>query len=155
MTIDPHVTRSVMQDALDEARAAATRGEVPVGAVVVDRAGRVVSRAGNRVEALRDASAHAELLALRAAGQALGSRHLVGCTLIATLEPCAMCAAAASHFRIDRVLFGAYDPKGGAIEHGPRLYDRAGCLHRPQAVGGIAEGECASLLRAFFKARRE
>lgn len=146
--------RSVMEAALDEARIAGARGEVPVGAVVLDQAGRIVSRAGNRVEALRDASAHAELLALRDAARTLDTRHLVGCTLVSSLEPCAMCAAAAAHFRISRVLFGAYDPKGGAIENGPRLYDQPGWLHRPESIGGLCETESARLLRDFFAARR-
>ena len=143
-----------MRTALDEARAAGARGEVPVGALVLAADGRLLARAGNEVEARRDASAHAELLALRAAAHALGSARLPGCTLVATLEPCPMCAAAASHFRVARVLFGAYDPKGGGIEHGPRLYAQAGCLHRPEVVGGIEEREAAALLRRFFLLRR-
>ncbi len=143
-----------MQAALEEARAAARRGEVPVGALVLGPDGAVLARAGNQVEASRDASAHAELLALRAAAARLGRSRLQGCSLVATLEPCPMCAAAASHFRIARVLFGAYDPKGGGIEHGPRLYGQPGCLHRPDVVGGIDERECAALLRAFFASLR-
>ncbi len=143
-----------MRAALDEARAAARRGEVPVGALVLDENGRVLARAGNEVEALRDASAHAELLALRGAARALGRTRLSGCTLVATLEPCPMCAAAASHFRVARVLFGAYDAKGGGIEHGPRLYAQPDCLHRPEVVGGIDEREAATLLRDFFSGRR-
>lgn len=143
-----------MQAALEEARAAARRGEVPVGALVLGPDGAVLARAGNQVEASRDASAHAELLALRAAAVRLGRSRLQGCSLVATLEPCPMCAAAASHFRIARVLFGAYDPKGGGIEHGPRLYGQPGCLHRPDVVGGIDERECAALLRAFFASLR-
>ena len=139
-----------MRIALDEARAAGARGEVPVGALVLTPDGAVLARAGNEVEARRDASAHAELLALRAAARRLGSTRLAGCTLVATLEPCPMCAAAASHFRIARLLFGAYDPKGGGIEHGPRLYAQPGCLHRPEVVGGIEEREAAALLRDFF-----
>ncbi len=144
-----------MRAALEEARAAAARGEVPVGALVTAPDGRVLARAGNAVEALRDASAHAELLALRAAARALGSARLPGCTLVATLEPCPMCAAAASHFRVARVLFGAYDPKGGGIEHGPRLYAQPGCLHRPEVVGGVDEAEAAMLLREFFSRLRD
>ena len=139
-----------MELALDEARAAAARGEVPVGAVVLGPDGSVLAAAGNAVEALHDASAHAELLAMRAAAARLGSTRLVGCTLVASLEPCPMCAAAASHFRIARLLFGAYDPKGGGVEHGPRLYDQPGCLHRPEFIGGIREMESTALLRSFF-----
>ncbi len=143
-----------MQAALQEARAAAARGEVPVGAVVLAPDGRLLASAGNEVEQRHDASAHAELLALRAASALLGQTRLDGCSLLATLEPCAMCAAAASHFRIARVAFGAYDPKGGAVEHGPRLYRQAGCLHRPEVVGGVCEREAATLLREFFRSLR-
>ena len=148
------MTPSAMELALHEARAAGVRGEVPVGAVVLAPDDSVLAVAGNAVEALRDASAHAELLALRAAAARIGSPRLAGCTLVSTLEPCAMCAAAASHFRIARVLFGAYDPKGGAIEHGPLLYEQPGCLHRPETIGGIRETEAATMLRAFFSALR-
>ncbi len=143
-----------MELALHEARAAAARGEVPVGALVLAPDGSVLAAAGNAVERLRDASAHAELLAMRAAAARIGSPRLIGCTLVASLEPCPMCAAAASHFRIARLLFGAYDPKGGGVEHGPRLYDRPGCLHRPEFIGGICETESAALLRTFFANRR-
>ena len=145
---------SPMALALQEARDAAARGEVPVGAVVLAPEGAVLSRAGNRVRALQDASAHAELLALRAASARLRSPRLTGCTLVSSLEPCPMCAGAAVHFRVARLLFGAYDPKGGAVEHGPRLFDRPDCLHRPEVIGGIREIECAALLRAFFASRR-
>lgn len=143
-----------MQAALDEARAAALRGEVPVGAVVLGPDGAVLSRAGNTVEAEHDASAHAELRAMRAAAARLGSPRLVGCTLVVSLEPCAMCAAACVHFRVSRVVFGAYDPKGGGVEHGARVFARPGCLHRPEVVGGVREREAAALLRAFFAERR-
>jgi tRNA(adenine34) deaminase len=143
-----------MAIALDEARAAAARGEVPVGAAVLSADGTLLARAGNRVEADTDASAHAELLAMRAAARLLGSPRLIGCTLAVTLEPCPMCAAAAVHFRVRRVLFGAYDPKGGGVEHGPRIFDAPGCLHRPEVVGGLREAESAALLRSFFAARR-
>ncbi len=139
-----------MQRALDQARAAAARGEVPVGALLLAPDGRVLAGAGNEVEARRDASAHAELLVMRAAAAALGQTRLEGCTLVATLEPCPMCAAAASHFRVARLVFGAYDPKGGGVEHGPRLYHQPGCLHRPEWIGGVSERESAALLRAFF-----
>jgi tRNA(adenine34) deaminase len=144
-----------MQAALDEARAAAARGEVPVGAVVLSPEGRILARAGNQVEAGHDAAAHAELLALREAAHAAGSPRLVGCDLVATLEPCPMCAAAAGLFRIRRVVFGAYDPKGGGIEHGPRIYAAPGAQHRPEVIGGLREAECAALLRDFFAALRK
>jgi tRNA(Arg) A34 adenosine deaminase TadA len=143
-----------MQLALERARLAAAAGEVPVGAVVLDAAGAVLAEAGNRVEADLDAAAHAELLAMRAAARVLGSARLLGCDLVVTLEPCAMCAAAASLFRVRRVVFGAYDPKGGGIEHGARIFDAASCLHRPEVLGGVHESESAALLRAFFQARR-
>ena len=140
--------------ALAEARAAAARGEVPVGAVVTDAAGTVLGRAGNRVEERRDPSAHAELLALRAAAEARGEKWLADCTLTVTLEPCPMCAQAASLFRVGRVVFGAYDPKGGGVEHGARIVAAASCHHRPEVVGGVREADCAALLRAFFAERR-
>ena len=144
-----------MQLALDQAKAAAARGEVPVGAVVLGPDGAMLAQAGNAVEAGHDASAHAELLAMRAAAQRLGSPRLTGCSVVVTLEPCAMCAAAMVHFRIARVVFGAYDPKGGGVEHGARVFDAPGCLHRPDVVGGVREAEAASALRAFFAARRD
>ena len=140
----------MMERALEQARAAAARGEVPVGAVVSDAAGRVLAAAGNRVEEWRAPAAHAEMLALRAAAAAMGDKHLPGCTLTVTLEPCAMCAGAASLFRVKRVVFGAYDPKGGGVEHGARVFSRAQCLHAPEVVGGVREGEAAALLRGFF-----
>lgn len=140
--------------ALEEARAAAARGEVPVGAVVLGPDGAVLARAGNRVEADRDASAHAELLAMRAAAAALGDPRLTGCDLFVTLEPCPMCAQAASFFRIRRLVFGAYDPKGGGVEHGARVFEAASCHHRPEIIGGVRESEAGDLLRAFFGARR-
>ncbi len=143
-----------MEQALAEACAAAARGEVPVGAVVIAPDGRVLARAGNQVEADNDASAHAELLALRAAAARLGTPRLVGCDLFVTLEPCPMCAQAASLFRIRRVVFGAYDPKGGGVEHGARVFAAASCHHRPEVVGGVREREAQTLLRDFFAARR-
>ena len=143
-----------MDQALREARAAAARGEVPVGAAVLAPDGTVLACAGNRTEADADASAHAEMLALRAAARRLGTPRLIGCDLVVTLEPCAMCAAALSHFRIRRLVFGAYDPKGGGVEHGPRVFDAPGCLHRPEVVGGVRETECAALLWDFFKGLR-
>ncbi len=143
-----------MEQALAEACAAAARGEVPVGAVVIAPDGRVLARAGNQVEADNDASAHAELLALRAAAARLGTPRLVGCDLFVTLEPCPMCAQAASLFRIRRVVFGAYDPKGGGVEHGARVFAAASCHHRPEVVGGVREREAQTLLRDFFAVRR-
>jgi cytosine deaminase len=140
--------------ALEEARLAGARGEVPVGAVVTAADGTVLARSGNEVEARGDAGAHAEMLALRAAAQALGSPRLVGCDLWVTLEPCAMCAAACVHFRIRRVVFGAWDPKGGGVEHGARVFAAPGCLHIPEVVGGVRESECGGLLRAFFASLR-
>lgn len=142
-----------MEQALDQARAAAARGEVPVGAVLV-RAGHVVAAAGNRVEAASDPTAHAEVLVLRAAAAQAGSPRLEGCDLYVTLEPCPMCAAAISFARLRRVYFGAYDPKGGGVEHGPRVFDHATCHHRPEVVGGLRERDCATLLRDFFRQRR-
>ncbi|MCA3375581.1 MAG: nucleoside deaminase [Roseomonas sp.] len=143
-----------MEIALQEARAAAARGEVPVGAVVTDRSGQVLAQAGNEVEARHDPSAHAEMLVLRAAAQRLGQTRLAECTLTVTLEPCPMCAQAASFFRIARLVFGAYDPKGGGVDHGARVFAAPSCHHRPEVVGGIREGEAAALLRSFFEARR-
>jgi tRNA(adenine34) deaminase len=144
---------SCMQIALEEARAAETRGEVPVGCVVV-RDGKVIAQAGNRTVADKDPTAHAELLAIRAASRALASERLTDCDLYVTLEPCAMCAAATSFARIRRLYFGAADPKGGAVEHGPRFFTQPTCHHRPEVYGGINESECADLLRGFFAARR-
>jgi len=144
---------SFMSIALDEARAAALRGEVPVGCALV-RDGEVVARAGNRTIVDRDPTAHAELLAIRQAAAALGSERLADCDLYVTLEPCTMCAAAMSFARIRRLYFGAADPKGGAVEHGVRFFSAATCHHRPQVYGGINERECAALLKEFFQARR-
>ena len=145
---------SPMDVALDEARAAAARGEVPVGAVVVGPGGDGLARAGNAVEASHDASAHAELLALRQAASGRGDSRLTGCDLFVTLEPCPMCAHAISLFRIRRLIFGAYDPKGGGVEHGVRVFDAASCHHRPEIIGGVRETEAGDLLRAFFAALR-
>ena len=142
-----------MQIALDQARAAGARGEVPVGAAIV-RAGEMIARAGNRTLADRDPTAHAELLAIRAAAAALGSERLADCDLYVTLEPCAMCAAAMSFARIRRLYYGAADPKGGAVENGVRFFSAATCHHRPEIYGGINESECAALLREFFAVRR-
>jgi len=140
--------------ALAEAAAAAARGEVPVGAVVTDATGAVLGTAGNEVEARCDPTAHAEILALRAAAARLGSPRLPDCTLTVTLEPCPMCAQAASFFRVRRIVFGAYDPKGGGVEHGARIFAAPSCHHVPEIVGGVRESDCAALLRDFFAARR-
>ncbi|MBX9910330.1 MAG: nucleoside deaminase [Beijerinckiaceae bacterium] len=139
--------------ALAEARAAAQRGEVPVGAVVV-KDGAVLASAGNRTLEDRDPTAHAEMLALRAAASALGSERLTGCDLYVTLEPCPMCAGAISFARIRRLYFGASDPKGGAVENGVRLYASPTCHHVPEVYGGMREGEAAEMLRGFFRGRR-
>ena len=143
-----------MAAALAEARAAGARGEVPVGAVVAARDGTVLAAAGNRTEALRDPTAHAEMLALRAAAARLASPRLAECDLYATLEPCPMCAQAASFARIRRLYYGCADPKGGGVDNGPRVYAHATCHHRPEVYGGITEAEAARLLREFFAARR-
>ena len=145
---------TTMDLALDQARAAAARGEVPVGAVVTDESGRLLAAAGNEVEARNDPSAHAEILALRAAAARLGTPRLVGCTLTVTLEPCPMCAQAASFFRVKRLVFGAYDPKGGGVDHGARIFAAPSCHHVPEVIGGLRESDCAGLLRGFFAARR-
>ncbi|MGO4403248.1 nucleoside deaminase [Bosea sp. RAF48] len=139
--------------AFDEAKAAAQRGEVPVGAVVV-RDGAVLASAGNRTLELKDPTAHAEMMALRLACEALGSERLIGCDLYVTLEPCPMCAAAISFSRIRRLYFGAADPKGGAVENGVRLYESPTCHHVPEVYGGLRETEAAALLRDFFRERR-
>jgi len=142
-----------MSIALEEARAAGARGEVPVGCVVV-RDGTIVARAGNRTIADHDPTAHAELIAIRAAASTLGSERLTDCDLYVTLEPCAMCAAAMSFARIRRLYFGAADAKGGAVEHGVRFFAAPTCHHRPEVYGGINESECGELLKNFFQARR-
>lgn len=139
--------------AMAEARAAAGRGEVPVGAVVV-RDGAVIASAGNASRALRDPTAHAEILAIRRACETLGDERLTGCDLYVTLEPCTMCAGAISFARIRRLYFGAYDPKGGAVENGVRFFSRGTCHHAPEVYGGIRESEAAELLREFFGERR-
>ncbi|MFN8760455.1 MAG: nucleoside deaminase [Tagaea sp.] len=143
-----------MELALAEARKAAAADEVPVGAVVVDAAGTVLAAAHNRVERDKDPSAHAELLAIRAACAARGEPRLPDCDLYVTLEPCPMCAGAISFARLRRVYWGASDPKGGGVEHGPRVFAHPTCHHRPELFGGLAETEAAELLRDFFRARR-
>ncbi len=149
-----HAPRSHMQAALAQAEAAAARGEVPVGAVLVGSDGRVLARAGNRTRELADPTAHAELLAIREACRALGSERLDGTDLYVTLEPCPMCAAAISFARIRRLYFGALDPKGGGVEHGARIFTQPTCHHAPQVYGGIEETRAGDLLRSFFSSRR-
>ena len=147
-------TARPMDLALEEAEAARDLGEVPIGAVVVAASGEVLARAGNRTLELRDPTAHAELLAIREACARLGSERLTDCDLYVTLEPCAMCAAAISFARVRRLYFGAADPKGGAVEHGPRFFQQPTCHHAPEIIGGVGEAKASELLKAFFAARR-
>jgi len=143
-----------MDQALAEARAAAERGEVPVGAVITGADGTILAAASNRTEELNDPTAHAEILAIRAAAARLGAPRLIQCDLHVTLEPCPMCAQAISFARIRRLYWGAADPKGGGIEHGPRIFSQPTCHHRPELYPGVGEKEAAALLRGFFKDRR-
>ena len=143
-----------MQLALVEAKAAADRGEVPVGAVVVSESGQVLARAGNRTRELADPTAHAEVLAIRAACTALKSERIVGCDLYVTLEPCAMCATAISFARIRRLYFGAWDPKGGGVDNGPRIFSQPTCHHAAEVYGGLDETRASEILKSFFAARR-
>ncbi len=143
-----------MDMALSEAQAAAERGEVPVGAVLVGADGRVLGQAGNRVLELSDPSAHAELLAIRLAAERLGSERLTGCDLYVTLEPCPMCAGAISLARIRRLYYGAEDPKAGGVDHGPRVFSHATCHHAPEVYGGLQAAASSVMLKQFFKARR-
>lgn len=142
-----------MAHALAQARAAAAAGEVPIGAVIV-KDGVVIAEAHNSPRTDHDPTAHAEILAIRRAAQVLGDERLSDCELWVTLEPCAMCAGAIAHARIARLYYAASDPKGGAVEHGARVFDQPQCLHRPDIYSGMGEAEAAALLRAFFKARR-
>jgi tRNA(adenine34) deaminase len=144
---------SFIDMALDEARAAGERGEVPVGCVIV-RDGKVLARAGNRTLADRDPTAHAEILAIRHAAHALGSERLEHCDLYVTLEPCAMCAGAVAFARIRRLYYGAADAKGGAVDNGVKFFASPTCHHRPEVYGGLAEAEAGALLKEFFKERR-
>jgi tRNA(adenine34) deaminase len=139
--------------ALEEARAAGGRGEVPVGCVIV-REGAVLARAGNRTLANRDPTAHAEMVAIRAAAALLGSERLEDCDLYVTLEPCAMCAGAVAFARIRRLYYGAADPKGGAVDNGVKFFASPSCHHRPEVYGGLAEAEAGALLKEFFRERR-
>ncbi|MBI1383621.1 MAG: nucleoside deaminase [Rhizobiales bacterium] len=143
-----------MERALAEAMAAAARGEVPVGAVLVGADGAVLAADGNRMRERHDPTAHAEILVIRAAASRLGSERLVGSELYVTLEPCAMCAAAISFARVARLYYGADDPKGGAVEHGPRFFSQPTCHHAPEHFGGFAESEARALLVDFFSVRR-
>ncbi len=143
-----------MEQALKEAEKAQRRGEVPIGAVVVDKNGQILARAGNRTEEDHDPTAHAEILAIRDAAAKIGSARLIDCDLYVTLEPCAMCATAISFARIRRLYFGAYDPKGGGVDHGACYYNQPTCHHKPDVYGGIRETECAEILKAFFEERR-
>jgi len=143
-----------MELALKEARAAAARGEVPVGAVIVDAGGAVVASSGNRTLELADPSAHAEMLVIREAAGKLGSERLTHHDLYVTLEPCPMCAAVISFARIRRLYYGASDPKGGGVEHGARIFAQTTCHHRPEIYPGIGEAEAAALLKSFFATRR-
>lgn len=142
-----------MQAALAEAEAAAARGEVPIGAVIVHN-GHIIARAGNRTRELNDVTAHAEILVIRQAGEALRSERLIDCDLYVTLEPCAMCATAISFARIRRLYYGASDPKGGGVEHGGRFYTQSTCHHAPDVYPGFSEREAQELLKQFFKLKR-
>jgi tRNA(adenine34) deaminase len=144
---------SFMDMALEEARAAGARGEVPVGSVIV-RDGAVVARAGNRTLADRDPTAHAEIIAIRQAAASLGSERLEDCDLYVSLEPCAMCAGAVAFARIRRLYYGAADPKGGAVDNGVKFFGSPSCHHRPEVYGGLAEAEAGALLKDFFRERR-
>jgi len=150
---EPAVKEDPFEAAFDAARKAAAQGEVPVGAAAT-LGGRIVAVAGNRTILDRDPTAHAEMLAIRAACRALGSARLTGCDLYVTLEPCAMCAGAISFARIRRLYFAAADEKGGAVEHGPRFFAQPSCHHAPEVYGGLRESEAAGLLRDFFRQRR-
>jgi tRNA(adenine34) deaminase len=146
---------SHMSRALSEAEAAATRGEVPIGAVIVTPDGRVLASAGNRTRELNDPTAHAEVLAIRAACAGLADERLVGCSMYVTLEPCPMCATAISFARISRLYYAASDAKGGGVEHGPRIFSQPTCHHVPDIYPGLAEIEASTLLKTFFAARRD
>ena len=145
---------SYMDEALEEARAAGARGEVPVGAVLISSEGRILSRAGNRTRELNDSTAHAEVLVIREACAALGTERLPGTSLYVTLEPCAMCAAAIAAARIAKLYYGADDPKSGGVAHGARVFNHAQAHHKPEVYPGMAEEDAAALLKAFFASRR-
>lgn len=143
-----------MQIALDEARAAEARGEVPIGAVIVDKVGKIIARAGNETRATNDPTAHAEILAIRRACDVLGVERLIGCDLYVTLEPCNMCATAISFARIEKLYYAAEDVKGGAVDNGTRFYHSFICHHAPEVIGGIEEMSASQILSAFFKTKR-
>jgi len=144
-----------MREAIAQAQAASARGEVPVGAVIVNSDGVIIARTGNAPIGIVDPTAHAEILAIRDAAYSTDNYRLGGTTLYVTLEPCTMCAGAISNARIGRVVYGAADVKGGAVENGVKFFEQATCHHRPEVTGGILADECAGLLKAFFKARRK
>jgi tRNA(Arg) A34 adenosine deaminase TadA len=143
-----------MDHALNEARSAAAAGEIPVGAVITDASGNIIAAARNHTEAEQNPAAHAEMLALRAANAARGTKYLADCTLTVTLEPCAMCAGAIAAFRVQKLVFGAYDPKSGAVEHGPRIFTHATTHHKPEIIGGVRDSDCSALLANFFAGLR-
>lgn len=144
-----------MPQLLTLAQTAVNAGEVPIAACIVGPEGAVIAQAHNEVEAHRDATAHAELLVIRQACQTLGTKYLEDCTLYVTLEPCAMCAQAASHVKLKKIVFGAYDPKSGGVEHGARVFSHPTCHHAPEIIGGVMESECGLVLSEFFKAKRQ
>ena len=143
-----------MESLIDLARQAALRGEVPIAAAIIGGDGTLIATAHNRVEKRQDATAHAELIALRKAMKVRGSKYLQDCTLMVTLEPCAMCAQAASLAKVKKIVYGAHDPKGGGVEHGARVFQQSTCHHAPEIIGGVMEQECAALLIQFFSAKR-
>jgi tRNA(Arg) A34 adenosine deaminase TadA len=143
-----------MDHALEQARAAAAQGEIPVGAVVTDASGAIIASAHNRTEATQNPTAHAEFLALQAAAAARGQKYLADCTITVTLEPCVLCAGAIAAFRVGKLVFGAYDPKTGAVEHGPRVFTHATTHHKPEVIGGVRDSDCAALLAGFFAGLR-
>ena len=147
--------QEMMACALLEAQAAAERGEVPVGAALFSAEGQLLARSGNRIVELKDPTAHAEMLVIRQASAALANERLTGAVLVSTLEPCVMCAGAIAHARVARLVFGASDPKGGAVLHGPRFFDQPTCHHRPEVSGPIGPQACGDILRSFFAARRK
>jgi len=155
MSVTAPNSTDFMALAFREAEAAGARGEVPVGAVIVDPAtGEVLARAGNETEARHDPTAHAEILVIQAAAARLAAPRLAHCDLYVTLEPCAMCAGAIALARVRRVIYGAYDPKGGGVDHGARVFDQPTCHHRPDVVGGVDASRAEALLKTFFAARR-
>jgi tRNA(adenine34) deaminase len=147
------MTSKWMEIAISQAKEAGQRNEVPVGAVIVHQ-GKVLAASGNRVEELADPTAHAEMLVIREATRLLNTPRLIDCEIFVTLEPCPMCATALSFARVSKIYFGAFDPKGGGIDHGPRIFDQPTCHHRPHVFGGMSEQACAALLTDFFTERR-